>query len=158
MLFALILAAGMPWVEMSGGPVFLRESGRPGLGSGPLLRVDLGVPLAERAATEVWLSGAMETAPMGSPGDRALLGGGLGGRLRVAQFGEDGKIGIWAHAGAGWGVPAAGAGSAGPTGFAGALFSYRPFVQRFSVGIEADALAYKNAIGLALMPSLRCTF
>ena len=64
MLFALILAAGMPWVEMSGGPVFLRESGRPGLGSGPLLRVDLGVPLAERAATEVWLSGAMETAPM----------------------------------------------------------------------------------------------
>ena len=66
MLFALILAAGMPWVEMSGGPVFLRESGRPGLGSGPLLRVDLGVPLAERAATEVWLSGAMEGKPADS--------------------------------------------------------------------------------------------
>jgi hypothetical protein len=157
MLLALLLAAA-PWVEMSAGPVFLRESRRAGLGSGPLLRLDLGVPLGERAAAEAWLSGALERAPMAAPGDSALLGAGAGGRLLIVRLDAEGKLGLWAHAGAGWGVPAAGQGRPGPSGFAGALLSFQPFLHRFSLGLEADALAYRHALGLAFLPSLRCTF
>ena len=161
MLLALLIAAAapqQPWVEMSAGPVVLHESGRPGLGKGPLLRLDLGYPLSERAAAEVWLSGALESAPLGSPGDRAIVGAGAGGRLLLSRLDSEGMFGLWAHAGAGWGGQAAGNGSAGPTGFAGALLSFQPFVKRFQIGLEGDFIAYRKALGVAVLPSLRCAF
>ena len=161
MLLALIIAAvapPQPWVEMSAGPVFLHESGRAGIGSGPLVRLDLGYPLSERAAGELWLSGAMETAPLGTPGDRAIVAVGAGGRFLLTRLDTEGKLGLWAHAGAGWGAQAAGDGAPGPTGFAGALLSFQPFVQRFQLGLEGDVVAYRKAYGLAVLPSLRCSF
>lgn len=161
MLLALLLAAAappQPWVEMSAGPVLLHESGRAGVGSGPLLRLDLGYPLSERAAGELWLSGAVERAPRGSPGDRAIVGAGAGGRFLLTRLDAEGKLGLWAHAGAGWGALAAGDGVPGPTGFAGALLSFQPFVKRFQLGLEVDAVAYRKAFGAAILPSLRCAF
>jgi hypothetical protein len=158
MLLALLIAAAGPWVGLSAGPAFLHDDGRSGMGSGPLLRLDLGYPLGERAAAEVWLSGAFESAPLETPGDRALAALGAGGRLLVLRLGDEGKFGLWAHAGGGWGVPVAGDGSPGPVGFGGAIFSFQPFIQRFSVGLEADALAYRNGWGAAVMPTLRCSF
>lgn len=161
MLLALLIAAvapQQPWVEMSAGPMMLHQSGRAGFGTGPLLRMDLGYQLSDRLAGEVWLSGAMESAPLRSPGDSAIVGGGLGGRLLLAGLDREGKVGFWAHAGAGWGAPAAGEGLAGPAGFAGALVSFQPFVKRFQLGLEADAVAYRKSVGLALLPSLRCAF
>jgi hypothetical protein len=158
MLLAILLAATTPYLEMSGGPVFLHQSGRRGVGSGPLLRLNLGTPVTEVLAAELWLSGAMDRAPLASPGDRALVAAGAGGRLLVSHFGEERKWGLWLHAGAGLGVSAGGDGSPGPTGFAGALLSFQPFLKRFMFGIEADGVAWKDAIGLAVLPSLRCTF
>jgi len=157
MLLSFLLAA-TPWVSMSAGPVFLHQSDRAGLGSGPLVRIELGLPLAERAAAEAWLSGAMESAPMGSPGDRAILGAGGGGRFLLMRLDPEGKLGLWAHVGAGWGAIAAGDGSPGPTGFAGALLAFQPFLKRFQLGLEADAVAYQKTLGLAVLPSLRCSF
>src|SRR5205823_13184643 len=98
-MIALLLAVALPWVEMSGGPVLLRESGRAGLGTGPMVRVEVGFPVAERLAAEAWLSGAMESAPLSAPGDRALLGAGVGGRALLLDVGQ---LGVWAHVGAGW--------------------------------------------------------
>ena len=162
MLLALLLIAAatpqQPWVEMSAGPVLLHESGRAGVGSGPLVRLDLGYPLSERVAGELWLSGAVENAPRSSPGDRAIVAAGAGGRLLVTQLDADGKLGLWAHAGAGWGAQAAGDGVPGPTGFAGALLSFQPFVKRFQLGLEGDVVAYRHAYGFAVLPSLRCSF
>ena len=154
----LLLAAPQPFLEMSAGPMALRQTGRSGVGSGPLVRLDLGYELTQWAAPEVWLTGAMESAPLGAPGDQALLGAGVGGRLLFARLGPDGNVGLWLHGGAGWGAPVAGAGAHGPTAFAGALVSFQPFVKRFSLGLEADGLAFRNAYGIALLPSLRCAF
>ena len=161
MLLALILAAvtpQQPWVEISAGPVLLHESGRAGVGSGPLLRLDLGYPFSERAAGELWLSGAVESAPQRSPGDRAIVAAGAGGRFLLSRLDAEGKLGLWAHAGAGWGAQAAGEGAPGPTGFAGALLSFQPFVKRFQVGLEGDVVAYRKAYGFAILPSLRAAF
>lgn len=159
MLLAILLASATPYLDMSGGPAFLHQNGRAGLGSAPLLRMNLGMPVADRLAAELWLSGAMDRAPLSSgPGDRAFVAAGAGGRLLLDKFGEERKWGLWLHAGAGLGVAAAGEGSPGPTGFAGALVSFQPFVKRFMLGIEADGVAWKNAIGFAILPSLRCAF
>jgi hypothetical protein len=165
LLFALMLAlpaaaapsSQKPWLEMSGGPVVLHESGRSGLGTGPLLRLGIGYPLGERFAAELWFSGALENGPFGSAGDRALVGGGAGGRMLLRSFAE-GKLGLWAHAGLGWAAPAAGGGRNGATGFAGAILAFQPFVKRFQIGLEADAVAYRSSWGVALLPSLRCSF
>lgn len=161
MLLALLLAAAapqQPWIEMSAGPALLHESGRAGLGTGPLVRIDLGYQLWDRAAAEVWLSGAMESAPMGSPGDEAIVGGGAAGRFLVSRLDSEGKLGFWAHFGAGLAAQAAGSGPSGPTAFAGGLVSFQPFVKRFQLGLELDALAYRHAVGFAALPSLRCAF
>ena len=161
MLLALLIAAAapqQPWVELSGGALMLHQSGRTGLSSGPLVRLDLGYQLHERAAVELWLSGAVESAPLGAPGDQAVLGAGAGGRLLVMRLDPEGKLGLWAHGGAGWGSQPGGDGSPGPQGFGGALLSFQPFVKRFQLGFEVDVLAYKHALGFAVLPSLRASF
>ena len=160
LMLALVMAAAtpQPWVEMAAGPMLLRESGRSGVGSGPLVRLDVGYPFGERFAAEVWLSGAMQSAGSGPLGDRALVGAGAGGRALLTRFGGEGKLALWAHAGAGWGLAAAGEGQPGPTGFAGALLAFQPFIKRFTLALEADGVAYRNAYGIALLPSLRCSF
>src|SRR5437660_10195058 len=117
MLLALILAAATPWVEMSAGPAFLHDGGRRGVGSGPMVRLELGYPLGDRAAAEIWLSGNIESAPQSSPGDRAVASLGAGGRLLLAHLDSEDRFALWAHGGGGWGVPAAGDGTAGPLGF-----------------------------------------
>jgi hypothetical protein len=161
-LVAMLLAASpnvqQPWVEMEGGPAFTHQSGQSGMSSGPLLRFDLGYELSERWAGEVWLTGAMQDAPMHAFGDTAVFGGGVAGRFRMTTFDDADRLGLWAHVGAGWSAPTSGAGAAGPAGFAGALLSWQPFVQRFQVGIEADFVAFRDTIGGALLPTLRCSF
>jgi hypothetical protein len=161
LLLALALAAAappQPYLGISAGPVLLRESGRPGAGSGPMVRLEVGYPVADRFAAEVWLTGAMESAPPRAPGDRALAGAGLGGRFLLLQAGSEGSVGLWLHGGAGWGAPVAGDGTHGPTGFGGAMLTFKPFVKRFTLGLEADAVAWRNTLGLALLPTLRCAF
>jgi len=160
LIVALLLAAGapQPYFGMSAGPVLLRESGRPGLGNGPLVRLEAGYPIGDRLAAEAWLSGAMESAPSRTPGDRALLGAGVGGRLLLLRAGSEGDVGLWLHAGAGWGAPVAGEGGPGPTGFGGALLTFQPLIKRFTLGLEADAIAWKKTFGLALLPTLHCAF
>lgn len=162
-LFAVLLAASavpvkQPWVELQAGPAVLHEAGRSGLGSGPLVRVDLGYEMTERWAAEVWLSGAMQSAPLHAPGDTAIVGGGLAGRFLLKTFDDRGRVGLWAHGGLGWSALAAGQGAPGPTEFAGAILTFQPFVQKFQVGLEADAVAFRKTIGAALLPALRCTF
>lgn len=161
LMLAMMLAAAVPpqpYVGMSAGPVLLRESGRAGMGSGPMVRLEVGYPVGDRLAAEAWLTGAMESAPLHAPGDRALVGAGLGGRFLVARAGSEGNLGLWLHAGAGWGAPVAGDGGFGPTGFGGALLTFQPFLKRFTLGFEADAVAWRRTIGLALLPTLRCAF
>jgi len=160
LMVAMVLAAAtpQPWVGVSGGAVLLRESGRSGVGSGPMFRVEVGYPVADRVSAELWLSSMVENAPPSRPGDSALIAGGGGARLLVTRLGSDGKLGFWLHGAAGWGVPLAGDGSSGPLGFGGALLTFQPFVKRFTVGLEADAVAWRNTLGLAVLPTLRCGF
>ena len=156
MLFALLLAVASPakpWLEMQAGPMLLR-----GGGSGPLLRISVGQPFGERLAGELWLTGVLESAPLAARGDSALVGGGAGGRVLLRSFGSDDKLGIWARAGVGWSATAAGSGNQGPSAFGGLILAFQPFVKRFTVGLEGDALAFKTTVGFALLPSLRCTF
>ncbi len=145
-----------PWLEVSAGPALLHQTGVRGFGTGPLLRLGLGKALSDYAAGEVWVSGAVQSAPYSAPGDTAVAGLGLGGRLRLLSFGNEGKLAIWARLGAGWQGAAAGDGRSGPTGFAGAQLLFQPFVRRFAVGLEIDALAARGTAGFALLPSLRC--
>jgi hypothetical protein len=160
MMLALALAAAapQPWIGISGGPVLLRESGRAGVGSGPLVRVEVGYPVADRVGAEVWVTGAMESAPPTTPGDHALLAAGGGARLLVTRLDSSGNLGLWLHGGAGWGVPVAGDGQHGPMGFGGVLLTFQPFMKRFTLGLEANAVAWRSAVGMAVLPSLRCTF
>jgi hypothetical protein len=159
-MVAMVLAASgpQPWVGMSAGPMFLRESGRAGVGSGPLVRVEVGYPIADRFAAEIWLTSAFESAPSQSPGDSALIAGGGGVRLLVSRLDSEGKLALWLHGGAGWGVPAAGDAEHGPLGFGGPLLTFQPFVKRFTLGLEADAIAWRRTMGLAVLPSLSCAF
>jgi hypothetical protein len=157
-MFLAALTPQKPWIEMSAGPMFLHQSGRAGLGTGPLVRLQVGYPLGERVAAELWVSGILESAPLGAPGDHALLGGGAAARFLLLHLDSEDKLNLWAHGGLGWGAPVAGDGAHGPTGFAGALLAFQPFVKRFSLGIEANALAWRNAIGVAIVPSVRCSF
>ncbi len=160
LMLAMLLAAAtpQPWVGMSAGPVLLRESGRPGVGTGPMLRVEVGYPLADRVAAEAWLSTTVESAPPRNPGDLAFIAAGGGARLRVGQLDSDGKLNFWLHGGAGWGVPVSEDGKHGPLGFGGAMLTFRPFIQRFTLGLETDVVAWRDTLGLAVLPSLRCAF
>src|SRR5690242_15195611 len=123
MLLAILLAATTPYLEMSGGPGFVHQSGRSGLGSSSLLRLNLGTPVTDRLDAEMWLSGVVDRPPLGGLGDRLVLGGGASGRLLVSHFGEERRFGLWLHGGAGLGVAAGGEGTPGPMGYAGALVS-----------------------------------
>ena len=142
------------WLEMSAGPMVLRHNG--GFDSGPLLRLQAGLPLGERFAAELWAAGSLQSAPLGVPGDQALLGGGLAGRFLLHQFDAEGRFALWAHAGAGYFAAAAGNGLSGPTGFGGAAFVFHPLIRRFALGLEADAVGARGGFGLALLPTLRC--
>jgi hypothetical protein len=160
-LVALLLAAApvkQPWVELEGGPAFLHQQGRSGVGSGPLFRTDVGYEVSERFAAEVWLTGSMQSAPLHAPGDTAVAGGGLGGRYLMKSFDERGRLGLWLRAGAGWSAVVSGNGAAGPTEFVGAMLTFQPFVQKFQVGLEGDVVALRSTIGGALLPAVRCTF
>jgi len=141
-----------PFVEMQAGPQVLFR-GR-GTGKGPEVRLDLGLGLTERIALEAWVSGALENAPLRAPGDQSRLGAGLGGRARIYQFDSEGKIALWARAGAGF--AASSPGGSGPLGFGGAQILWQPFVKRFAFGVEADALLLRGGAGFAVLPSLRC--
>ncbi|GAC1348373.1 MAG: hypothetical protein NVSMB23_29330 [Myxococcales bacterium] len=145
-----------PWLEIAAGPALLHQSGARGVGTGPLVRLGVGKALSDATAAEVWLSGGLQSGPLSSPGDAAVAAAGLGGRLRLHSFGEEGKLAVWARVGAGWQVAAAGDARSGPAGFAGALLLFQPFVRRFAVGLEVDALAARGAAGFAVLPSLRC--
>jgi hypothetical protein len=155
MLLALLLAAASPprpWLEMQAGPMLQRDGG-----SGTLLRISVGQPFGDRLAAELWLTGALEKGPL-ARGDSALVGAGAGGRFLLRSFGADDKLGLWARAGVGWSAPAAGSGNQGPSVFGGLMLAFQPFVKRFTVGLEGDAMAFKTTVGFALLPSLRCTF
>jgi hypothetical protein len=146
-----------PWVDVSAGPLFLHRTGRAGLNSGPLVRLHLGIPLGERFAAELWTSGALQSAPLGTPGDSAIASGGVGGRMMMYRFGGDGQLSLWAHGGLGWSAAAAGDGPHGPTAFGGAALWFQPIIRRFSVGVETDAIGASGGLGFAVMPSLRCS-
>jgi hypothetical protein len=158
-LIAALLAAPSPpvsqrgtWVEMQAGPqVLFRDRGK---GFGPEVRLDVGVGLTERLAAEAWLSGALEQAPLRSPGDQSRVALGLAARARLFQLDAEGKLMVWGRAGAGWAV-ATPSGS-GPAGFAGAQLLFQPFVKRFALGLEIDGVALRSGLGFAVLPSLRC--
>src|SRR3954468_3906102 len=106
---------GGPFVEMQAGPQVLFR-GR-GVGTGPEVRLDLGLGVSERFAFEGWVSGALENAPLRAPGDQSRIGAGLAARARLYQFDSGGKIALWGRAGAGF---ASSPGQSGPLGFGGA--------------------------------------
>ncbi len=150
----LAAAQSQPWLEISAGPMVLHRNG--GLDSGPLLRMQVALPLTERLAGELWAAGSLESAPLGRPGDQALVGGGLAARFLLHQFDAEGRFALWAHGGAGYLAAAAGNGLSGPTGFGGAAFVFQPLIRRFALGVEADAVGARSAFGFALLPTLRC--
>jgi hypothetical protein len=141
-----------PFVEMQAGPqVLFRGSG---VGSGPEVRLDLGLGVTEKIAFEAWISGALENAPLRAPGDQSRLGAGLAARARLYQFDPEGKVALWGRAGAGFAATTPG--QSGPLGFGGAQILWQPFVKRFAFGLEADALLLRGGAGFAVLPSLRC--
>jgi len=159
MLLALLIAAA-PWVEISGGPVFVGHGASAGA-NGPMARIDIGLPVADRFAVEGWTAGYMSGTSRAA-GDVAVMSLGAGARFLMAEFGS--QTGLWAHAGGGWAPYVGYGGRSGPTAFAGALLSFQPFLKRFSLGVEADAYVFTNVLGpnnavaLAVLPYLRCSF
>ena len=146
-----------PWLEMQVGPMFQHEGGRAGLGTGPLVRMNLGMELGTRLVAELWAEGnIISSAPLASPQDRTQLGGGAGGRLLLYRFGAEGKLALWAHGGVGWAAAAPASGPHGPLGFAGPSLLFQPLLRRFALGVEVDAVVMRDAVGFALLPSLRC--
>ena len=141
-----------PFVEMQAGPQVLFR-GR-GMGTGPEVRLDLGLGVTERIALEAWVSGALENAPLRAPGDESRIGAGLSARARLYQFDSEGKIALWGRAGAGY--AASGPGQSGPMGFGGAQLLWQPFVKRFAFGLEVDGLLMRGGAGFGILPSLRC--
>jgi len=141
-----------PFVEMQAGPQVLFR-GR-GMGTGPEVRLDLGLGVSEKIAFEAWVSGALENAPLRAPGDQSRLGAGLAARARLYQFDPEGKVALWGRAGAGFAATTPG--QPGPVGFGGAQILWQPFVKRFAFGLEADALVLRGGAGFAVLPSLRC--
>ncbi len=141
-----------PWLEMQAGPQVLFRGSGPGVG--PEVRLNLGLGLTGGLAAEAWLSGALEEAPLRSPGDQSRVAAGLAARARFFQLDSEGKATLWGRVGAGW--AAASPGGSGPAGFAGLQFLFQPFVSRFALGLEVDAVGVRSGLGLALLPSLRC--
>ena len=158
LIAALLAAPSQPvsqrgaWVEMQAGPQLLFRDR--GAGLGPEVRLDIGVGLTERLAAEAWLSGALEEAPLRSPGDQSRVAVGLAARARLLQLDSEGKVMVWGRAGAGW--AAATPSGSGPAGFAGAQLLFQPFVKRFALGLEIDGVAVRSGLGFAVLPSLGC--
>ena len=144
-----------PWLDVAAGAALLHRNQSSGLSAGPTVRLGLGLAVSDFAAGELWLAGAVQSAPPSAPGDTALAGLGVGGRLRVFRFDPEGKLALWARLGAGWQAAAAGGAQGGPTGFGGAQLLFQPFVRRFAVGLELDGLASRGSVGFAILPSLR---
>lgn len=152
-----IAAQKGPWLELQAGPMLQHENGKQGFGSGPLLRMNVGMELGSRLVAELWAEGNISSGRLAqSPQDRTQLGGGVGGRFLLHRFDADGKLALWAHAGAGYSAAAPVDGPHGPLGFAGASLLFQPLLRRFALGVEADAIGTRGAVGLALLPSLRC--
>jgi hypothetical protein len=157
-LVAVLLAAPLPvtqkgpFLEMQAGPQVLFRQG--GKGTGPEVRLNVGLGLNDRFVAEAWLSGALENAPLRTPGDQSRIGAGLAGRARLLQLDSDGKVGVWGRVGAGYAF--ANPTGSGPTAFGGAQLLWQPFVRRFAVGLEVDAVAVRSGFGFAVLPSLRC--
>lgn len=145
-----------PWLELQAGPSFQHASGSRGLGSGPLLRMSLGMELGDIFVAELWAAGNISSAPLSTPGDRAQVGGGAGARLLLHRFDPEGKLALWAHAGAGLLSAAAPDTPQGLAGFAGPSLVFQPLLRRFALGMEIDAVASRGSLGFALLPSLRC--
>jgi hypothetical protein len=141
-----------PYLEMQAGPqVLFHDSARR---IGPEVRLNVGLGFNDRFAVEAWLSGALLDAPLSTPGDQSRIGAGLAGRARLLQLDSDGKLGLWGRVGAGYAY--ADPTGSGPTAFGGAQLLWQPFVRRFAVGLEMDALAVRSGLGFAVLPSLRC--
>jgi hypothetical protein len=157
-LVAALLAAPLPvtqkgpFLEMQAGPEVLLRNRSTGVG--PEIRLNVGLGLEQRFAAEAWLSGALENAPLRSPGDQSRIGFGLAGRARLLQLGGDGKLGVWGRVGAG--LAFANPAGPGAMAFGGAQLLWQPFVRRFAVGLEVDAIAVRGGFGFAVLPSLRC--
>src|SRR5256885_10618296 len=115
-----------PFVEMQAGAQVLSR-GR-GTGSGPEVRLDIGLGVTEKIAFEAWISGALENAPLRAPGDQSRLGAGLAARARLYQFDPEGKVALWGRAGAGFAATTPG--QPGPLGFGGGQVLRPPFVTR----------------------------
>jgi hypothetical protein len=157
-LAAVLLAAPLPvtqkgpFLEMQAGPqVLFRDAGR---SAGPEVRFDVGLGFNDRFAAEAWLSGALLDAPLSAPGDQSRIGAGLAGRARLLHLDADGKLGLWGRVGAGYAF--ANPSGSGPTAFGGAQLLWQPFVRRFALGVEVDAVAIRQGLGFAVLPSLRC--
>jgi hypothetical protein len=141
-----------PFLEMQAGPqVLFRGSG---VGTGPEVRLDVGLGVNERIALEAWVSGALENAPLHAPGDQSRLGAGLAARGRLFQLDPEGKLALWGRAGAGYAAQSPG--RAGPLAFGGGQILWQPFVKRFAFGLEVDALFLRGGVGFGVLPSLRC--
>jgi hypothetical protein len=158
LIAALLAAPPLPvtqrgaWLEMQAGPQVLFRDRRGGVG--PEVRLDVGVGFNERLAAEAWVSGAFDPAPMPSPNDRSRVGAGIAARARLFQLDSEGKLMLWGRAGVGYAV--ATPDGSGPVGFLGPQLLFQPFVKRFAVGLELDAVANRSGMGFALLPSLRC--
>jgi hypothetical protein len=144
-----------PWLDVAAGAAVLHRHRSSGVSTGPMVRLGLGLAVSDFAAGELWLAGAVHSSPRSAPGDTALAGLGVGGRLRVFRFDPEGKLALWGRLGGGWQAAAAGDARSGPTGFAGAQLLFQPFVRRFAVGLELDGLASRGSLGFAILPSLR---
>src|SRR5258708_13219938 len=133
-----------PWLDVAAGAALLHRNQSSGLSAGPMVRLGLGLAVSDFAAGEVWFAGAVQSAPPSAPGDTALAGLGVGGRLRVFRFDPEGKLALWARLGAGWQAAAAGSAQGGPPGFARPPLLFQPSLRPFPLGLDLHRLASRR--------------
>jgi hypothetical protein len=145
-----------PWLELDAGPLFLHRDGASGLASGPAVRFAVGMPLGERVAAELWAAGTLQSLPRNQLGDAGMAGGGIGARLLVYRFDADNRFQLFGRAGAGYMAATTQGAPNGLAAFGGLMFMIQPPVKRFAFGLEVDAMTVGNALGFAILPTLRC--